>query len=104
MKCPTCAAWSEVLDTRNGPHETTKRRRECGNGHRFYTFEMLAPARNPGTMQRAILAVQSRRARWVRNQAIQRNPGDLTRSELALQTGLTVSMIKDIQLRPGRKR
>jgi transcriptional regulator NrdR family protein len=34
MKCPTCQTWSEVKDTR-GP----RRRRQCANGHRFYTVE-----------------------------------------------------------------
>ena len=97
MKCPTCGAWSNVLDTRDGPHETTKRRRECANGHRFYTFEMLAPARNPGSMQRAVKTVQSQRARWQRNQQIRRNPDGLTRAEMALQMGLTEGAVRDIQ-------
>lgn len=35
MNCPECGAWSVVLDTR-GP----RRRRECGNGHRFSTIEI----------------------------------------------------------------
>lgn len=34
MKCPKCSAWSEVLQT-NMP----RRKRECANGHRFWTRE-----------------------------------------------------------------
>lgn len=37
MKCPHCSAWTEVRDSRNG-----RRRRECANGHRFATVEVLA--------------------------------------------------------------
>lgn len=36
MKCPQCEAWTEVRETRG-----TKRRRECGNGHRFTTEEVV---------------------------------------------------------------
>lgn len=36
MKCPICAKWSTVLETRNH-----SRRRECGNGHRFTTREIV---------------------------------------------------------------
>ena len=38
MNCPQCGAWSSVLETRG-----TRRRRECGNGHRFTTLEFEAP-------------------------------------------------------------
>ena len=34
MKCPVCGTWTIVLETRNG-----RRRRECGNLHRFVTQE-----------------------------------------------------------------
>lgn len=36
MKCPICSKWSTVLETRNH-----SRRRECGNGHRFTTREVV---------------------------------------------------------------
>ena len=36
MKCPTCNAWTEVKESRHGV-----RRRECGNGHRFNTIEVV---------------------------------------------------------------
>lgn len=37
MMCPTCSAWSAVLNTR-----LARRRRECANGHRFSTVEVPA--------------------------------------------------------------
>lgn len=36
MKCPHCDAWSDVKETRDG-----RRRRECANGHRFTTKEVV---------------------------------------------------------------
>lgn len=36
MKCPYCNAWTDVRQTREG-----RRRRECANGHRFSTQEVL---------------------------------------------------------------
>lgn len=37
MLCPVCNAWSEVKSTR----DAVRRRRECANGHRFTTVEVL---------------------------------------------------------------
>jgi transcriptional regulator NrdR family protein len=36
VKCPRCDAWTIVKDTR-----INRRRRECANGHRFWTLELL---------------------------------------------------------------
>lgn len=36
MKCPTCNVWTEVRESHHGV-----RRRECGNGHRFTTVEVV---------------------------------------------------------------
>lgn len=36
MTCPHCGAWTEVKETRG-----VRRRRECGNGHRFTTIEQV---------------------------------------------------------------
>ena len=44
MKCPTCAAWSDVRDTRPADKgHRTNRRRLCANGHVFRTTELHAP-------------------------------------------------------------
>lgn len=41
MKCRICdSEVHRVLDSRDGPHDTIRRRRECSNGHRFTTIEM----------------------------------------------------------------
>ncbi len=36
MKCPTCDQETRVVETRG-----TRRRRECANGHRFTSLEVL---------------------------------------------------------------
>ena len=36
LSCPTCGAWTRVLETRG-----IIRKRECANNHRFYTSETL---------------------------------------------------------------
>lgn len=41
MKCRICDSEDiRVLDSREGPHDTMRRRRQCANGHRFTTIEM----------------------------------------------------------------
>lgn len=40
MKCPECKAWTEVRESR-GREGGYFRTRECGNGHRFKTVELL---------------------------------------------------------------
>ena len=41
MICPTCKAWTQVLETRQRPDNSTYRRYECANGHRFTTNEKV---------------------------------------------------------------
>jgi transcriptional regulator NrdR family protein len=36
VKCPKCNAWTDVLETRS-----PRRKRECANGHRFSTMELV---------------------------------------------------------------
>lgn len=44
MKCPKCSADSVVVDSRRVEKGTGKRRRrECGEGHRFTTYERPSP-------------------------------------------------------------
>lgn len=40
MKCPTCGAWTIVLETR-AKGDGKYRRYECGNLHRFLTMERV---------------------------------------------------------------
>ena len=39
MKCPTCNAWAVVKQMQPRDHNVTYRRYECGNLHRFNTYE-----------------------------------------------------------------
>lgn len=41
MKCPTCGAWTNVLETRMKA-DGKYRRYECGNLHRFQTIEKVS--------------------------------------------------------------
>lgn len=40
MKCPLCGAWTSVRETRSEDF-FIRRRRECANGHREWTYEVL---------------------------------------------------------------
>ena len=75
MKCDKCGAWSEVLDTREMASQgVTRRRRECGNGHVFTTYEIFSQAW-PAARHRSREKAQSRERSgplWERNQKILR--------------------------------
>lgn len=43
MKCPECGVWTIVRETRKSPTFGYKRRRECANGHKFTTKEVVIP-------------------------------------------------------------
>lgn len=81
MKCPHCAAWSSVLDTRG-----KSRRRECANGHRFRTVETVTGL--PG----------NRVQKWARNQAIRADARG--NSELARVHGVSEARIREIRRAP----
>ena len=40
MRCDVCGEASRVLETRGAEPESTARRRECPNGHKFTTYEI----------------------------------------------------------------
>ena len=42
MNCPECGAWTTVKETRLTVMRY-RRRRECGNGHKFTTEEVVVP-------------------------------------------------------------
>ncbi len=42
MNCPECGAWTTISETRLTVMRY-RRRRECGNGHRFTTEEVVVP-------------------------------------------------------------
>lgn len=43
MKCPECGVWTVVKDVRPSDTYDYRRRRECANGHRFTTQEVVIP-------------------------------------------------------------
>lgn len=69
MKCPHCGAWSNVLETR-----TTRRRRECANGHRFSTVEVLPSLVSGREYRRHLRAVVERERIWARDLKIIADP------------------------------
>lgn len=98
MNCPTCGAWSEVLDTRaTASTDTTRRRRQCANGHRFATVEVYAQMVNAGAVSRALAAIARARALWSRNQRILAD--ERTAAEIAEEHGLSVKAVHSIRRR-----
>ena len=47
MKCPTCAAWTSVEQTKD-LGDFVERRRRCANNHPFTTEERVTPAKKRG--------------------------------------------------------
>lgn len=97
MKCPRCAAWSRVLDTRE-QHEgyTTKRRHECANGHRFISMQVLGPVYGSAKQRNAtFITTAKRRAELeARNRKIRAElaagvPGMV----IAMQWGVSESLV-----------
>ena len=43
MKCPICGAWTVVKEARESSVFNYRRRRECANGHKFTTQEVVVP-------------------------------------------------------------
>jgi transcriptional regulator NrdR family protein len=65
MKCPECGTWSEVLETRDSKHFGHTRRRECGNGHRFSTQEVVIPKESMTETRRAHNLINAAKGREV---------------------------------------
>jgi transcriptional regulator NrdR family protein len=57
MKCPTCAAWVVVKETRTRQDNTRRRTYECGNLHRFNTVERVETTPHGGARTPSKLAV-----------------------------------------------
>jgi transcriptional regulator NrdR family protein len=43
MKCPVCGVWTVVKEARESVVHNYRRRRECANGHKFTTEEVVIP-------------------------------------------------------------
>lgn len=90
MKCPTCGAWTQVLDTRD-----TKRRRQCANGHTFSTVEVLPEAIAKREHAASLRKARESAARWSRDVAIRRDPRPA--GELAVEHRLSAARIRQIR-------
>ena len=64
MKCPVCAEIANVLETRHNDYTNTSyRRRQCSNGHKFTTVESIAAVGAKRAPKRPVVAFpKSRRA------------------------------------------
>jgi hypothetical protein len=98
MKCPRCGAASDVLATRPGEHHTTRRRRECHNGHRFSTVEVWPSALNRRDLAAAARAVAGAIGRWARDQLIRKDKRPAT--HVARMHDITEARVR--QIRAGK--
>lgn len=72
MKCPKCVADSAVLETRVYKTVFLQRKRECFNGHRFYSFEVTSGCLSSTHVKRAEASVaiketQAKNFRYIRD-------------------------------------
>lgn len=95
MKCPRCGAASDVLESRPTPEMATRRRRECHNGHRFRTVEVLPAATNRRDLAAAARAAAAAIARWTRDRLIRTDPRPST--HVARDFGLTEARVRQIR-------
>lgn len=68
MKCIHCGVWTRVLETRTHANTVDRRKRECGNKHRFFTYEVTASIFHDGKralpgVERGVAARAARRQR-----------------------------------------
>lgn len=97
MKCPHCGAWSTVLDTRN-----TRRRRECANGHRFATVEVVPGVINTKDYRAHLRGAAERARNWTRDRRIVEDPrGSVT---VARDYGISDARVRQIRARDSQSR
>ncbi len=96
MKCLQCGTWTSVLETREVDEgHTLRRTRQCANGHRFQTFEVLPPIykRDMQTVRQTRVAAQVRAATWRRDTEIARRVKTETHAAVAASMGLARATI-----------
>lgn len=96
MKCPHCGAWSEVSETR-ATADGMRRRRDCANGHRFTTFEVLPQVLKAAKASplASTWATPGSARRWARNQAIVADTRPA--AEVAREHGITDKRVRQIR-------
>lgn len=95
MKCPKCAAWSSVLDTRAATDVSTKRRRKCANGHLFITFEVPPRLVRHDDIRVAVDAARKAKERARRDRGIVNS--DEPASVLAKRYGISTVRVQTIR-------
>jgi len=74
MKCRYCNSEDlRVLESREGPYDVVRRRRECSNGHRFTTIEMHADTASQAPHAKQFARRTTRRVTYDRDVEIARN-------------------------------
>lgn len=97
MKCPHCGAWTNVLDTR-----ATRRRRECANGHRFATVEVVPSVVNAKDYRAHLRGAALRAKNWVRDRRVADDPRGST--AIARELGLSEARVRQIRARVRQAR
>ncbi len=90
MKCRFCNSEdTRVLESREGQYDVMRRRRECSNGHRFWTIEMHTDVASQAPHAKQFARRTTRRVTYDRDIDIAR---DLYRGgpELAEKYGLKI--------------
>lgn len=100
MNCGKCGTWSTVAETRKADRGfTLVRRRECANGHRFTTFEVLDTVYrriHPSRAREARVAAEARAFRAKRNAAIVAARKTRPQATVAAEFGLTERSVSRI--------
>lgn len=108
MKCPICAAWTNVKETRKADRGYTLRRtRACANEHRFQTYEVLTPVyRNDVPRVRQVVhAAEARGLRFRRDREIVRDVLSGTKNvDAAAKHGVTPSLVTLLKARALRQK
>lgn len=90
MNCPRCGAWTNVLATRGAT-----RRRECGNGHRFTTVEVVPSVVRERDYATHLRAAAGRATRHRRDLRIVEDARGA--SAVAREHGLTEARVRQIR-------
>ena len=99
MNCAKFGAWSSVAETRKADRGfTLVRRRTCANGHRFTTFEVLAPIyrHRPATVRNTVIAAEARSLRAKRDAAIVAACKTRTQTAVAIEFGVSRPLVSKV--------
>jgi len=97
MKCRECGVWTEVRETRQADRgHTVRRQRECANGHRFPTYEVVAPiyARDRRFVAATMRAIGARLVLWARYLALARRAAEIGVNAAALEAGTSRASVQ----------